>query len=422
MAQKDFGWNGGWFMRILMLAPQPFFEPRGAPLSVYHRVRAYGLLNHRVDLVTYPIGQDVALPGMTLHRVWRVPGLKRVKVGPSLAKLPLDIILFLRAFGLLMMRRYDAIHTNQEAGILGAVLGWLFRTPHIFDMHADMAEELVNFQFTQRRFLVQIMRALQQVMLRSSRVTIAAYPELVTTIAELAPATPVVLIENLAVAAEEAERATDATTLATVQRLRAEFGLSDSAGPVLVYTGTFEAYQGLAMLLQSVPAVLRSCPDARYLIVGGLPEQVARLTALAEHLGVAHAVQLPGRRPMEEMVAFMQLADVLLSPRSEGTNTPLKLYSYLHAGKPILATNIRSHTQVLTDTTAVLVAPTSEALAEGARRLLADAQMQRRLGTNARHLAATKYGYATFLAQTADVLRFIEAAPPTAIINEAAAE
>ncbi len=43
-------------MRILMIAPEPFFEPRGTPFSEYHRIRALLDLGHTVDLVTYPFG------------------------------------------------------------------------------------------------------------------------------------------------------------------------------------------------------------------------------------------------------------------------------------------------------------------------------------------------------------------------------
>ena len=50
-------------MHILMIAPEPFFEPRGTPFSEYHRIRALLDLGHTVDLVTYPFGKDVELPG-----------------------------------------------------------------------------------------------------------------------------------------------------------------------------------------------------------------------------------------------------------------------------------------------------------------------------------------------------------------------
>ena len=76
-----------------MLAPQPFFEPRGTPFSEFHRIRALGDLGHDVDLVTYPFGQDVSLPRLRIFRCLRPPFVRHVKIGPSLAKIPLDLLL-----------------------------------------------------------------------------------------------------------------------------------------------------------------------------------------------------------------------------------------------------------------------------------------------------------------------------------------
>ena len=56
-----------------MLAPEPFFEPRGTPFSEYHRIKALGELGHQVDLVTYPIGADVELPNLRIIRSAGLP-------------------------------------------------------------------------------------------------------------------------------------------------------------------------------------------------------------------------------------------------------------------------------------------------------------------------------------------------------------
>ena len=83
-------------MRILMIAPEPFFEPRGTPFSEFHRIRALTELGHTVDLVTYPFGQDVSLdPGCASSAAARPPFVRRVGIGPSLAKVPLDVLLAL---------------------------------------------------------------------------------------------------------------------------------------------------------------------------------------------------------------------------------------------------------------------------------------------------------------------------------------
>src|SRR3954452_9201294 len=82
-------------VKILMLAPEPFFEPRGTPFSEYHRIKALGELGHHVDLVTYPIGRDVELPNLRIFRSLRPPFVSRVPIGPSFTKLMLDALMLL---------------------------------------------------------------------------------------------------------------------------------------------------------------------------------------------------------------------------------------------------------------------------------------------------------------------------------------
>ena len=84
----------------------------------------------------------------------------------------------------------------------------------------------------------------------------------------------------------------------------------------------------------------------------------ARASAAAR-AGIEDATIFAGERPAEEIPAYLLAADVLVSPRSRGTNTPLKIYQYLRSGKPIVATRLLTHTQVLTDDTAVLTGATA---------------------------------------------------------------
>src|SRR5204862_2046485 len=101
-------------MHILMIAPEPFFEPRGTPFSEYHRIRALLDLGHTVDLVTYPFGKDVQLPGLRIFRAARPPFVTRVKIGPSASKLFLDLTLAATAIAQARRERYDAVHSHEE--------------------------------------------------------------------------------------------------------------------------------------------------------------------------------------------------------------------------------------------------------------------------------------------------------------------
>jgi len=377
-------------MRVLMISPQPFFEPRGAPFCVYQHVKALIELGYEVDLVTYHIGKDVKMPGLRIFRAPAIPFLNSVKPGPSLAKIPLDLFVFLTAAWRLSLKKYHFLHAHEEAAFMGVFLSAIFHTKHLYYMHCDLPDLIAGSGFTKSKLLLRFADFAQKLMVQRANTVITFYPELEATARRLAPATPIHTIlppavdEGLPLASRE-----------EANQLRRKLKLG--AGPVLVYTGTLENYQGLDILLQSVATVTASFPAARYVIVGGKPEQVAELREMAQKLGVADKVIFEGQRPLEEMPVYMAMADILLSPRSKGTHTPLKLYTYLRAGKPLLATSIRSHTQILTPDVALLVEPTPEGLAEGALALLRDNAMAQELATCAKETAEQNYSWSAFL-------------------------
>jgi glycosyltransferase involved in cell wall biosynthesis len=105
---------------------------------------------------------------------------------------------------------------------------------------------------------------------------------------------------------------------------------------------------------------------------------------MAAGLGIASRVHFLGPRPVQELAALLRQADVLVSPRLKGLNTPMKIYSYLDSGTAVLATRLRTHTQVLDDRTAYLVAPEPTALGLGLATLLSDRALRERLGARAR--------------------------------------
>jgi glycosyltransferase involved in cell wall biosynthesis len=217
-------------------------------------------------------------------------------------------------------------------------------------------------------------------------------PHLADVVREIAPAVPAVLIEN-------APGSGDAPVAGSGARVRRELGL-DGGAPMVVYTGTFEHYQGLDLLFAAARHVVDRRADTRFVLAGGRPDQIAGARADAERAGIAHAVVFAGQRPAAEIPFFLDAADVLVSPRSTGTNTPLKIYQYLRSGRPIVATRLLTHTQVLNDDVAILTDATSAAFAEGILSALSDGDRARAVGDRARALADTKYSYEAYLSRT----------------------
>jgi len=396
-----------------MIAPEPFFEPRGTPFSEFHRIRALTALGHHVDLVTYPFGQDVALPGLRVFRSLRPPLVRRVKIGPSLAKIPLDALLAVTAIKRALTGRYDAIHSHEEGGVIGAALAMLLRVPHLYDMHSSLPQQLTNFAFSGSQLIRRVFLALERFMIRRSRVVIVICPSLEDTVRAIEPQARTVLIENAPGSAEAVATAADAAAI------RSTLGVSAST-PLVLYTGTFEAYQGLDLLFAAMAVVHRARPDARLVLAGGHPDQIARATDQAHTAGVGAVTIFAGERPASEIPAYLAAADALVSPRSRGTNTPLKIYQYLRSGKPIVATRLLTHTQVLSDTTAFLTAATPHDFGAGVLAALGDRARAEAVGLNARHLADSKYSYEAYLERTREACAALEGAPPGAVVKDLA--
>ncbi len=388
-------------MKILMVAPEPFFQPRGTPFSVYHRLEALSKLGHQVDLVTYPLGKDVFIDQVEIYRSWKPPFVKGVKIGPSLLKPILDIFLFIKATALLMKKKYDCIHTHEEGTFLGAVLNRIFKYPHVYDMHSSLPEQFLNFGIIRSHRIIRYLELFERWALKYSSIVIAICPYLQEKIGRIMPDKKTVLIENIPNLTEDAFLGKDEE----VKKLRKELSLEHQL--VILYTGTLETYQGIDLLLESARYVTRHFKDVKFLLVGGTEDQMKTLLELADSLGVRESVLFTGQRPVEEMPSFIQLADILVSPRKTGTNTPLKIYTYLSSGKPIVATNLLTHTQALNPEVAILTEPNPEDFARGILKLIQDPSLRARLGQNALKLSKTKYSYQVYLSRTAEVYNYI---------------
>ena len=384
--------------RILMIAPQPFFAPRGTPFSVFWRLKALSGLGYQVDLLTYPIGQDVAIPGLRIIRTPSVPFIRDIPVGPSWRKFLLDVVLFITAIRVLQRESYDLLHTHEEASFFGILLAKLFGIRHLYDMHSSLPQQLGNFQFTRFRPFISLFAWLENRAICLSDAIISICPALEAHVNQLNRHSRHIMIENTG----------SEDTLITVSEedVRQFEALHSLAGKkIVLYTGTFELYQGIDLLIASAESVVEKRKDVVFLLLGGNPTQVQFYQKQVNNLGLAANFRLIGVRDPGEIPLAVRLADLLVSPRINGTNTPLKIYSYLQSGKPIVATNTFSHTQVLTEEAAVLVDVEPGALGRGILSVLEDRHLAERLAAGARQLFDSRYSYRQFVDKTDHIMR-----------------
>ena len=380
-------------LKILFLAPQPFFEVRGTPLAVLAMVRAIGALGHKVDLLTYPRGADVAVEGMAHRRSLGLP-VGRVRPGPSLAKLALDVPFMAEAWWRMATGGYDVVHAVEEAAHLAAPLARLLRLPLVVDVDSSIPDQLRRSGFAARGPLPWAAERLERHALRHAAAVITVCGSLTEGVRARAPRAPVFQVEDPPlVEAASLDRAAAAA-------LRRSLGIGP--GPVVLYSGNLEPYQGVDVLLQAAPHV----PEAWFVFMGGEPAAVEALRARA---GAGRAV-FAGQRPPSELPSFLALADVLVSPRLHGENTPFKIYTYLASGRPLVATRLPTHTQILDDSVAVLVEPTPSGLAAGIRTVLADPVQADERAARGRALIERDYSPRRYAEKVARAYAAVEAA------------
>lgn len=380
---------------MLLVAPQPFFTLRGTPINVRQMARVLCAAGYDVHLATYALGEPVHIDGLTIHRAFGVPGVHHVPIGFSARKLAMDAMLALRVWALLARHRFDVVHAVEESVFFTMPAAALRGAPVIYDMDSSISDQLAYSGAVRHRALLRGVRGIERAAVRRSAMVITVCRSLTDAVRALDARVPVVQIDDCPL--EEALRAPQPEV---VELLRRQFNLDGMR--VAVYTGNLQSYQGVDLLLDAFAIVAERVPCARLLIVGGDAEQIDAAKRVSASHGLGDRIIFAGPQPPSRMAEFMALGDVLVSPRRRGTNTPLKLFSYMHAGVPIVATALPTHTTVLDARTALLCAPTSRALADAMSAVLADPPRFRHLGSAARERVRRDYAPDVFARKLLD--------------------
>ncbi|WJG11259.1 TIGR04063 family PEP-CTERM/XrtA system glycosyltransferase [Aliiglaciecola sp. LCG003] len=130
--------------------------------------------------------------------------------------------------------------------------------------------------------------------------------------------------------------------------LESQYQLNDKV--VLGFLGSFYGYEGLDLIVQSMPEILKTLPNAMFLLVGGGPQE-ANLKAQIQHLGLQNYVIMPGRVPHGEVGRYYSLVDLLIYPRKPmrltELVTPLKPLEAMAQGKLVLASDVGGHKELI---------------------------------------------------------------------------
>ena len=369
--------------RILVLAPQPFFQERGTPIAVKLLVEELARLGFDVHLLVFHEGEDVVMDGVTLHRIPAVAGIKNIPPSISWKKIVCDGVMFFSMLRLLKKYDFDLVHAVEESVFLVRGVSLFSRIPYVYDMDSSLVIQIIDKLSFLRPFR-SLLTFFEKNAVRGSSGVVAVCRELEGIAKEYDPEKRIVRLEDISLLDENAR---------SDELLRERYPVS---GPIMLYVGNLEGYQGIDLLLESFRLARQQGCGGSLVIIGGTKETIAHYRAKAGTLGIGEYTFFCGMRPVALLAHYLRQADILLSPRIQGNNTPMKLYSYLASGKVVLATRLPTHTQVLDDRFACLVEPDAESMAAGMATLLRDRDLREKLGEKGREVAEKNYSIESF--------------------------
>lgn len=372
--------------RVLVIAPHPFYMERGTPIACRLLCETLCDAGNEVDLLTYPLGENIDYPRLQIFRTLRLPFLKEIPIGLSIKKLICDGFLFFSMIKRFHLKDYDVIHAGEESVFLAIFLRFLHGAPVVYDMDSSLADQVVE-KFPSLGMLSWFLNEFEQMAFRESQFVLPVCDALAQKVRIVAPNKPLTILEDVFFETEPTE----------LEHEDLRFDLPDNA-KLLLYIGNLEKYQGIDLLLDGVAELIHQHERNDWVLklVGGIEDDIQTYKLRVKELGLDAHVKFLGSRPLVQLPMLLKQANILLSPRTKGGNTPMKLYSYLASGIPVLATRIRSHTQAIDNSCSVLVEPDSSSLAKGLLRLLKSAQDRTRIGEAGRALAYSRFSIKTY--------------------------
>jgi glycosyltransferase involved in cell wall biosynthesis len=386
-------------MRILVLAPTPFFGDRGCHVRIFEQVRA--LRRHDVEalVVTYPLGRDVA--EVRTVRTARLPWVHRLPIGFSLHKPVLDVLLLATAARAARRFKPDVIHGHlHEGAALGVVLGRVLGCPVVADLQGSLTGELIDHHAIPAGGpLPALSWAIERASIRGPDRILASSAAFARHLADQWG------IGDRVVALPDGVDSTVFRAGLPVEELRRGLGLTGRR--VVVYLGVLTPHQGIDDLIAAWPTVTIQMPDAHLLLMG-YPNE-ARYRDAVERAGLAGSVTITGRIDYAEAPRYLALGDVAVSAKRSATEANGKLLNYMAMGLPTVAYDKPVAREILGPAGVLVPSGDTAALGAACIGLLRNPSDRKWRGETLRERAVTVFDWRSLAGKLIEIYRTLRA-------------
>lgn len=373
-------------LRILAIAPTPFFVDRGGHVQIYEQIRSLQNLGNAVELCTYHIGRD--MPGIKTYRIPKVGWYTKTDAGPSYGKLYLMVLLFFLSWRRVSRFQPDIIHGHGWDGCwIAWVVSKLTGTPFVFDMQGSFTGEIVAHGYAKTNSLFfKFLKLLERGTLHLGTVVTQSEQMVSDAIRDFGVRPDRIFHTYDGVDTDEFRPGINAADLRDRLKLPVE-------KKVVVFIGLLKAYQGVDSLLEAIKILVYDLKytDGHFLIMGFPDEDV--YAARAADMGIAEYTTFTGKIDYKEAPRYLALGDVAVAPKLSPTEGDGKIYNYLANGLPIVAYDRPASKEILGDLAFYAELGNSTSLAKALYEALTNDDRAAELGQKGRDMVVEKYSW-----------------------------
>lgn len=326
-------------MRVLMVAPVPFFVDRGTPMRILEEALALERKGVNVDIVTYHLGRNIsAIDNKSRIKVYRIARLlfwyNKKEAGADWQKIPLDILLIWKTAKIVFLKRPTIIHAHLHEGVL---IGWLVKKIFFWrniklvaDFHGELVSEMESHGYLQGGIIKRIFHFLENFIFKLGDFTLTSSVELRSRVAKI------LKNKNIEVVLDGVD----------IKRYDVVVDKKNDDGLTFIYSGAFVSNKGIDILLEAILKIAeKKISGVRFILAGG---PLANIENFINNNRLNDLIQIISPLEYFDLPKVNKLGDIAIDPKTSAVGQASgKILQYMAAELPVICFDRENNRQYL---------------------------------------------------------------------------